>query len=68
MGYTHIAGSHAAALEQFDEEHFIPYLNFHRPCGVPELMINAKARAKECTDGMRRLRRYCASCQESMDI
>jgi len=31
MGYTHIAAPHAAAMEAFYEEHFNPYLNFHRP-------------------------------------
>jgi transposase InsO family protein len=46
MGYPHIAGAHAAAIEQFSEEHFNPYLNFHRPCGVPELVINAKGKSK----------------------
>ena len=36
MGYLHIAAEHAAAIEQFYEEHFNPYLNFHRLCGQPE--------------------------------
>jgi transposase InsO family protein len=46
MGYTHIAAPHAAAIEAFYEEHFNPYLNFHRPCGVPEQMVNAKGKSK----------------------
>src|SRR5215472_15342544 len=33
MGYGHIAGPHAAALQKFYVEHLNPYLNFHRPCG-----------------------------------
>src|ERR1700691_2219421 len=41
MGYGHIAASHAGAIEAFYEEHFNPYLNFHRPCGVPELVVHA---------------------------
>ena len=46
MGYTHIAAPHAAAIQSFYEEHFNPYLNFHRPCGVPERVVNAKGKEK----------------------
>jgi len=46
MGYDHIAAPHAAAIEAFYREHFNPYLNFHRPCGVPELAVNAKGKTK----------------------
>lgn len=44
MGYNHIAAPHAAAIERFYEEHFNPYLNFHRPCGVPELKVDGKGK------------------------
>src|SRR5215471_5925447 len=33
IGYGHIAGEHAEALQKFYREHLNPYLNFHRPCG-----------------------------------
>jgi transposase InsO family protein len=46
MGYTHIPAPHAAAIETFYEEHFNPYLNFHRPCGVPERVVNRKGKEK----------------------
>jgi hypothetical protein len=46
MGYTHIAAPHAEAIEAFYEEHFNEYLNYHRPCGVPERVINAKGKEK----------------------
>lgn len=46
MGYTHIAAPHAAAIGDFYEAYFNPYLNFHRPCGVPELVVNAKGKTK----------------------
>jgi transposase InsO family protein len=46
MGYTHIATAHARAIADFHQEHFNPYLNFHRPCGVPELVVNAKGKEK----------------------
>jgi transposase InsO family protein len=47
MGYGHIAAPHAAAIEAFYEQHFNPYLNFHRPCGVPEIQVRTKGKAKK---------------------
>ena len=44
MGYVHIAAEHAAAIDRFYEEHFNPYLNFHRPCGQPELVVSRKGK------------------------
>ena len=46
MGYTHIPAPHAQAITAFFQEHLNPYLNFHRPCGVPELMVNTKGKEK----------------------
>jgi transposase InsO family protein len=46
MGYAHIPAPHAAAIEAFYEESFNPYLNFHRPCGVPELVTNTQGKEK----------------------
>jgi transposase InsO family protein len=46
MGYTHIAAQHAAEIGTFFESYLNPYLNFHRPCGVPEIKINAKGKEK----------------------
>jgi transposase InsO family protein len=46
MGYGHIAAPHAAAIQVFYEEYFNPYLNFHRPCGVPEEITDAKGKPK----------------------
>jgi hypothetical protein len=46
IGYGHIASEHADAFDQFYREHFNPYLNFHRPCGVPEVVANAKGKQK----------------------
>ena len=46
MRYEHIAAPHAAAIEVFYETHFNPYLNFHRPCGVPERVRNRKGKEK----------------------
>lgn len=44
MGYNYIAAPHAAAIEAFYEQHFNPYLNYHRPCGVPEQKVNRKGK------------------------
>ena len=46
IGYGDIASAHAEAFDQFYREHFNPYLNFHRPCGVPEVVSNAKGKQK----------------------
>jgi transposase InsO family protein len=46
MGYGHIGSEHAEAIEAFYQEHFNPYLNFHRPCGVPEMRTNAKGKQR----------------------
>lgn len=46
MGYTHIATAHATAITDFYQKHFNPYLNFHRPCAVPELIVNTKGKEK----------------------
>ena len=46
MGYGHIAAEHAHAIAGFYQEHFNPYLNFHRPCGVPETIVNGKGKQR----------------------
>ena len=46
MGYGYIASRHAELIEEFYERHFNPYLNFHRPCGVPEMITNAKGKQR----------------------
>jgi hypothetical protein len=44
MGYGHIASEHAEAINGFYQEYFNPYLNFHRPCGVPEIEKDRKGK------------------------
>jgi hypothetical protein len=46
MGHTHIAAPHAAHIQRFYQQHFNPYLNFHRPCAQPELTTDAKGKQK----------------------
>lgn len=59
MGYGHIAAEHAHMIGEYYREHFNPYLNFHRPCGVPELMVNAKGK-------QRRIYRWYATPWENL--
>jgi transposase InsO family protein len=44
MGFDHIGSEHAESINAFYEEYFNPYLNFHRPCGVPELKKDGKGK------------------------
>jgi transposase InsO family protein len=46
MGFGHIGSEHADKINTFYEEQFIPYLNFHRPCGVPELKTDDKNKTR----------------------
>ena len=38
MGFTHIAAQHAEEVDQFHRQHLNPYVNFHRPCAVAEIV------------------------------
>jgi transposase InsO family protein len=46
IGYGHISSEHAEAMDQFHREYLNPYLNFHRPCGVPETTVDAKGKER----------------------
>jgi hypothetical protein len=46
LGWTHIASQHAEAVNQFHRQYLNPYLNFHRPCGIPELRTLARGKIK----------------------
>lgn len=46
MGQGHIAAGHAEAIGEFYREHFNPYLNFHRPCAVPEIVTGPKGKRR----------------------
>ena len=46
MGYGFIAQLHAPAIHEFYRTSFNSYLNFHRPCGLPELIISEKGKTK----------------------
>jgi hypothetical protein len=46
LGWTHIASQHAEAVNQFHRQYLNPYLNFHRPCGIPELRALPRGKIK----------------------
>lgn len=46
IGYGYIAAVHAAAIMAVYRAHFNPYLNFHRPCGVPETTMDKKGKQR----------------------
>jgi hypothetical protein len=44
IGYGHIAGAHATALQQFYVEQLNPYLNYHRPCGFATVSLDERGK------------------------
>jgi transposase InsO family protein len=46
MGYGYVAAAHAADIGRFYQRHFNPYLNFHRPCGRPERIVDERGKEK----------------------
>ena len=46
IGFGHIAHQHAEAVNQFHSQYLNPYLNFHRPCAVPELIVAANGKIR----------------------
>lgn len=47
FGYAHIPQRFAALINVFNQQHLIPYLNFHRPCFFPETTLDAKGKQKK---------------------
>jgi len=46
MGFGHIAARNAEAVDRFHREHLNPYINFHRPCAVAEVVEQANGKRK----------------------
>jgi transposase InsO family protein len=46
IGYGHIAGQHAEALQKFYMAHLNPYLNFHRPSGFATVSLDASGKRR----------------------
>jgi transposase InsO family protein len=46
IGYGHIAGEHAEALQKFYTAYLNPYLNLHRPCGFRTVSYDERGKRK----------------------
>jgi len=46
IGYGYIDAQHAAAMDRFHREHLNPYVNFHRPCAVPQILTAANGKRR----------------------
>lgn len=42
MGYAHIPQEHAPHINVWYQQWFVPYLNYHRPCGYRVTTVNPK--------------------------
>ncbi|MGH8711832.1 MAG: integrase catalytic domain-containing protein [Burkholderiales bacterium] len=47
LGYAHIPQKYARALNAFNRDALNPYLNFHRPCFFPEIIVDAKGKQRK---------------------
>lgn len=46
IGYGHIAGEHAEAVQKFYTAYLNPYLNYHRPCGFATVSVDGRGKRK----------------------
>jgi len=46
LGFAHIGAQHAAAVDTFHRKHLNPYVNFHRPCAVPQVIVAANGKRR----------------------
>lgn len=47
LGYCHIPQRFAPQVNRFNQDHLVPYVNFHRPCFFPETFTDAKGRQRK---------------------
>ncbi len=47
LGYVHIPQQWAPQLNAFHRNHLNPYINFHRPCFFPVVIIDAKGKSQK---------------------
>jgi len=50
MGWEHIHQDLAGKINQYYRNYFNPYLNYHRPCGYPTVIIDKKGKRKKVYD------------------
>ena len=46
IGFGHIGVEHAETVNTFHSEQLNPYINFHRPCAVPEILTEANGKRR----------------------
>ena len=46
IGFGYIEAKHAVVIDQFHREHLNPYVNFHRPCAVPQILTAANGKRR----------------------
>ena len=47
LGYLHIPQQWAPQLNAFHHDHLNPYINFHRPCFFPVVIMDAKGKSRK---------------------
>ena len=47
LGHSHIPQKYAPLINQFNLDVVFPYINFHRPCFFPEIIIDRKGKEKK---------------------
>lgn len=47
IGYSHIPQEHAPRINQFYQDHFNVYLNFHRPCAFATIITDKRGKQKK---------------------
>jgi Integrase core domain. len=47
LGYAHIPQKYAGVINEFNRDFLNPYLNFHRPCFFPEVIIDVKGKQRK---------------------
>ncbi len=47
FGYGHISQHWAPLINQFNQQHLNPYINFHRPCFFPEIHTDDKGKQRK---------------------
>ncbi|MFK5926908.1 MAG: hypothetical protein QM483_09785 [Desulfuromusa sp.] len=47
LGYCHIPQKFAAKVNHFNQDHLVPYVNYHRPCFFPEVFTDNKGKQRK---------------------
>ena len=47
LGYAHIPQRYASLVNRFNQEHLVPYINYHRPCFFPETFTDDQGKQRK---------------------